>query len=829
MRATGPSLALVCTIAVGIGGNVAIEGFVRGFSRSEASPAAGERMVSVGDGPVAAADFARWKSLGVFEWLGAARISSSAITIGGRTSIGRVAAVTPELAHALGLATGHGIAIGRPGIEAVAVDGAEARVGGVAPEGLDGLYRDRPVDAWIPLRQEGAGDLWVVGRLRAGVSIEQAQAAVQSRVSPYTGMPPEAAAGIARIAALLHWTAAAVLLIACGNVAAFLLGRAVIRSHETSLRVALGAGLGQLARELVADSVVISAAGGAFGSTLALWIVRTLPSFLYEGDAQRLLFAPDLPALAVRAAVCAGVTMLCGLLPVFFTPHDRPGLVLRRQSAGPSKTMRRLRLALVAAQMASCCVLVVATAYLFDGFAAAVRTNAGRRLGNPMVVSVTASPLGGSGYFRRVEEAARAIPGIVGVTWAGRLPGSQPTWQTFRLEPPGEPLREVTMDIGWLTSESLKRIVLPLKNGRMFGFGDGACRVALANTAAARRLFGDRTVGRTLQDGGGPPIEIVGVVGTRPEDNQPTIYYDRTGETGTPPPAVRAGHFQTPADSELAAAELDVQVVSDNYFDAMGISLAAGEGLEASGSCRVGVVNRQAADLYFGGRAIGGALIDVRGQRTAIVGVVDAPPLGVFQRHADPAVYLPMRQNHLAHMMLISGGSADSERAAAELRRRLQPISGGGLAPTPILPLETHLKRSALAPLRIAMLIVGASATLSLLLCAIGLFGALSDAARQRRREVAVRIALGAQRWRVMGQVLEEGARLGFAGAATGSAAAVLLLRWLAGLLPSSAGPPLWVWLAAPASLFAAVALASLLPARRASMVNPLSVLREDN
>jgi hypothetical protein len=827
IRAPAPSLALLCTIAVGIGGNVSIEGFARGFGRSEA-PRGADGLVSVGNGPVSATDFARWKTLGVFERLGAARITSGAITIGGQTSIGRVAAVTAELAHELALATEEGIAIGRPGIESIVVDGVETRIGGVAPEGLDGLTQDRPVDVWMPLREESPGDLWVVGRLRGGVSLEQAQAAVQTRVAPYTGMPPDTAAGVARIAALLRWTAAALLFIACGNVAAFLLGRAVVRSHETSLRVALGAGLGQLARQSIADSMVISAAGGAFGTVLALWIVRTMPTLLYEGDAQRLMFAPALPDLALRSAVCVGVTILSGLLPLFFTPHNRPGLVLRRQSAGPSKTMRRLRLALVAAQMASCCVLVVGTAYLFDGFAATVRTSAGRRLGNAMVVGVVASPLGGGEYYRRVEEAARAVPGIVGVTWAGRLPGGQPTWQTFRVEPPGLALREVAMDIGWLTAESLKRIAAPPKAGRMFGFGDSSCRVAVAN-AAAQRLFGEWTVGRTLHDGGGQPIEMIGVVEMRPEDRQPTIYYDGTAQTGTAPAPVRTAHFQTPSDAELARAELDVNVVSENYFDAMGISLAAGQGLEASGSCRVGVVNRQVADLYFAGRAIGGALIDVRGQRTAIVGVVDAPPLGVFQRRADPAVYLPMRQNHLAHMRLIAGGSGDSERVAEELRRRLLPISGGGLAPTPILPLEAHLRRTALAPLRIAMLIVGASAALSLLLCGIGLFGALSDAARQRRREVAVRIALGAQRWRVMGQVLEEGAWLGFSGTATGSAAAVLLSRGLAGLLPASAGPPLWVWLAAPAALFTAIALASVLPARRASMINPLSVLREEN
>src|SRR5262249_32257929 len=108
-------------------------------------------------------------------------------------------------------------------------------------------------------------------------------------------------------------------------------------------------------------------------------------------------------------------------------------------------------------------------------------------------------------------------------------------------------------------------------------------------------------------------------------------------------------------------------------------------------------------------------------------------------------------------------------------------------------------------------------------------FGALSDAARQRRRELAVRIALGAQRWRVVGQVLGEGGRLACIGAAAGSAGAALLLRSLAGILPGGGAPSLSVWLAAPLALFAAVALASVLPARRASIVSPVSALREEN
>jgi ABC-type lipoprotein release transport system permease subunit len=853
VRAPGSALALLCTLAMGIGGNVSIDGFVRGFGRSESPLVADDRIVSIfGRQPesLTSADFIRLRGVGyLFEWVAAARVTSGAVMLGGQTAIAPVAAVTPHLGAALGLPLEDGVIISRRlwqnelGSKAevrgepIRLAGFESRVAAVAPDWLEGLYRERAVDVWMPIRKEdleksgGGPNLWLIGRLRAGVSPAQAQEATRTRVVRYSGMTPEVAAGVERIGALLRLAAAAVLFVAYANVAAFLLGRAAVRSHETSVRVALGAGLRQLARELISDSVVISMVGGAFGALLALWTSRTIPVFLFEEDAQRLVFAPDPAGVAARSAASAGVAILVGLLPLLFTPQSRPATVLRRESGGQSKTVRRLRLCLVAAQMASCCVLVVSAAYLFEGLSAAVRTNAGRRLGYPILATVQASPDVGRAYFRRVEEATRSIPGISGIAWAWRLPGSQPAWQTFRMEPPQLPLRDVAADVAWFTPASLRLFALPPKAGRMFVFGDQSCRTAVVNEEAALKLFGDLTPGRTLYDGARTPVEIVGVVSMRLPGARPTIYYDHTGHSGVPPATFPMARFRTPVDSELARAELDVNVVSGNYFSAMGLPVAAGQVFgdqAAPGACRVGVVNREAAELYFRGNAVGNALIDARGQRTVIIGVVDAAPLGAFQRRAEPAVYLPMWLDDLPHMTMIAGAALNSKATAGELRRKIAAVPGAGPEPPVIQTLETHLTQTALAPLRIAAVMVGAAATLTLVLSGIGLFGALSDAARQRRRELAVRIALGAQRWRVMRLVFGEGGRLACIGIAAGNAGAALLLRWLAGILPGGGAPALAVWLAAPVALFAAVTLASLLPARRASIVNPVSALREE-
>ena len=156
-------------------------------------------------------------------------------------------------------------------------------------------------------------------------------------------------------------------------------------------------------------------------------------------------------------------------------------------------------------------------------------------------------------------------------------------------------------------------------------------------------------------------------------------------------------------------------------------------------------------------------------------------------------------------------------------------MPGRGPAPVIVKTLDTYLSQTSLAPLRIATMIIGASAALALSLSVLGLFGALSDAVRQRRREFAVRIALGAQRRHVIWQVLKEGGRLASAGILAGTLGSLLLSRTLARIAPGNGLPALWVWMAAPLLLAVSVVIASVFPARRASVVNPLTIMREDN
>ena len=143
--------------------------------------------------------------------------------------------------------------------------------------------------------------------------------------------------------------------------------------------------------------------------------------------------------------------------------------------------------------------------------------------------------------------------------------------------------------------------------------------------------------------------------------------------------------------------------------------------------------------------------------------------------------------------------------------------------------LESHLSKTALAPSRIATTLVGASAATAVALGVLGLYGAMTDSVRRRRREIGVRIALGAPAWYVIRQVVSEGARLAAAGTVVGMLASVIVARWLVRITPHHEPVALWVWVAAPLVLLAAVVVASALPARRALMVDPITITRADN
>ena len=870
MRAPGLSLALLLTIALGVGSNSSVYGFLEGLTHP-ATPFGGpDRIASIfgqdrfgGAGPLSPADYQVLKAnRGTFDWIGAARIKPRDAVIGGDAEIAIVAAVTPNLAGALKLPLDKGVVISHrvwenefaSGANAVGsqirIDNADFRIGGVAPDQLDGLYSDRTVDIWIPFEEQDQKgedrdrqDLWVLAALRRDVSARQAQNALRSgsarlgdvSVNPFTGIAPNMARGLSRVGMFLNFSAGVVFFIACINVASLLLGRALRRSHETSLRIALGATRTELLWELFSDSVVVSIAGGAMGLLLGILTAHAIPAFLFPEDAERLIFAPHLLPILAASMACVVITVACGMMPVFGTVTDRPWTVLQRESGSPSKAIQRLRSGLVVGQITACCLLVISTALLLDGLHSALKTGAGHRLGNPILLTVSAQVLRIGPYFSAVEQKAKSVAGLSPLAWTARLPGNQPTWRSFRIQPPPSlQYRDVAMDIAWLTPDSLESLDNQPIAGRMFGVSDQTRRVAVVNEEAAAELFGRQTVGVVIQDAGDQPIEIIGVVGQRPNDAKQkppaTIYYGYIDRPGAPNP-IRQAHFRVPLVPPVAGVELNSDVVSADYFEALDLPLIAGHKFpehRIAGQGRVGVINQEAADLYFNGRPVGAGVIDDRGVRTEIIGVVGSQVFGTFEQHAEATIYFPMWQDCPPRMTLMLKDTKWNKGISADLRHKIENVPGAGPYPIDIKSLDTQLALSGLAALRIATLIGSASAATALILSILGLFSTQSDAERQRQRERAICIALGAQRWRIVFLVMKNAGRLALAGTVTGTLLSFALLRLLLADITVIASPPIQVWLIAPLLPAAAVLLASVVPARRASVISPLVIMRDN-
>jgi ABC-type lipoprotein release transport system permease subunit len=872
-RAPGLTSALLLTIALGVGSNAAVYGFLQGLARPASPHKTSAGIVSIfkqdrsrDAGPLSPDDYQRLQSThGVFDWIGAVRVRPAEITIDGHAEIATIAAVTPDLAGALAIPLTDGVVLSHPIWESelggkqdalgsnVRIDNAEYRIGGMAPENLEGLYSDQKVDLWIQSTEDLEGgsrdrrDLWTLAHLREDVSTHQAQAALRSgpaglhdmSVAAFTGIAPNMTRGLARVRLFLTFSAGVVFFIACINVASFLLGRALRRSHETSLRVALGASRAELLRELFADSVVISIAGGAVGLMLGIMTARVLPVFLFAEDAQRLTFRLHFFPTVFASLICVFITIFCGMMPVIGTVTDRPWIVLQRETGSPSKAIQGLRSALVVGQIMACCMLVICTALLLSGLHSALETSAGHRLGNPILLTVQAQvrldgPEVDTNYFIEVEKRAKSVAGLSPLAWTARLPGNQPTWRTFKVQQFSSQYRDIAMDIAWLTPDTLKLLDNQPIAGRMFGLGDQGHRVAVVNEEAAKELFGRKTAGAVIRDSAEDAIEIIGVVKTKTgeaeQQRRPTIYYGYLDQPDAPNP-IRGAHFRAPLAPPVDGIQLSANLVSANYFRALDMPLIAGHLFPengARGQVRVAVINQEAADLYFNGKPLGAGVIDDSGNRAEIIGVVRSQVFGTFEQHEEPAIYLLMWQDCPPRMTLILKDSKWNRSIAADLRQKIQNVPGGSSAPIGIETFEGQLAHSGLAGLRIATLIGGASAVTGLVLSILGLLSSQGDAERQRQRERALRIALGAQRWRIVLLVVKNAGGLALFGTAIGTSLSYALLRVMIAGITVVTWPPFLVWLIAPLLPAAAIIIASMLPARRASVVSPATIMREN-
>ena len=303
----------------------------------------------------------------------------------------------------------------------------------------------------------------------------------------------------------------------------------------------------------------------------------------------------------------------------------------------------------------------------------------------------------------------------------------------------------------------------------------------------------------------------------------------------TPPLAGPAGveslAFRGEGRPEPAAAEeprASWHPVSRGFFRTLGIPLLAGRDFDprdGAGAPEVAAVNRALAQRYFPGEDPVGRTIRVGDRELQIVGLVGDARLASIVEAAQPTVFLHQEQfprRVFTFLLRTRGAPEDLMEAARKAIWRVdaeQPVER-------LAPLGRIVSDSLARPRLVASL-VGLFAALALVLAAVGVYGVMSYAVGRRTHEIGVRMALGADGLRVLGEVMAQGGRWVLVGVALGLALALAISRLLGSLLYGlSAADPL-TFAAAAAALTVVALAACLLPARRAATTDPLAALRE--
>jgi putative ABC transport system permease protein len=275
---------------------------------------------------------------------------------------------------------------------------------------------------------------------------------------------------------------------------------------------------------------------------------------------------------------------------------------------------------------------------------------------------------------------------------------------------------------------------------------------------------------------------------------------------------------------------VNANVVGLKYFQTLGIPLLSGRDFTAQDHETAPptiVVNKAFARRYFSDQTPLGQHVSFRGAQgpwSEIIGVVRESKYRTLGENVRPVVYLPLAQNHETGMTLHVRTAGDPKNAAPAVRREIQELDRN-LAVTSIQTLDDVLSSSLYAARMGAILLV-IFGSLALLLAGIGLYGVMSYAVSRRTREIGIRMALGAQTGNVLRLVLREGLTLVAGGVSAGLIVAFAVTRLLASFLYGVSTLDVATFVAIPIVLALVALLASYLPARRASRVDPMIALR---
>ncbi len=292
-------------------------------------------------------------------------------------------------------------------------------------------------------------------------------------------------------------------------------------------------------------------------------------------------------------------------------------------------------------------------------------------------------------------------------------------------------------------------------------------------------------------------------------------------------------------DPEDPASQMSVAFnqVTDEYFATLGIPLLAGRAFDARDtpeSTPVAVVSREFARIAWpDGEALGrrllygGTQVLYGGsQRTwfTIVGVVEDVKNQLVMDPAEPFVYTPMAQNYTPQGILTVRFAGGVEAIAEPLRSSILGVDPR-LSMSPVVSVEEYTSLGIL-PQRMAASLASGLGLVALLLSGIGIYGVVAFSVLQRTREIGVRMALGADRGRVLREVVRDAFDLALPGLVLGVVAAVILGRLLEAFLLGVSPLDFTAFTAVGWALLGAVLVASFVPARRAARVDPSEALR---
>ena len=620
-----------------------------------------------------------------------------------------------------------------------------------------------------------------LGRLRPGVSIEQAATEVRT-ILQRSGLMGQAAAmsgGTADLPdidarvvslqdemvrgyrpALLALTAATalVLLIACINVAGLLLARGVTRRRSLAVCAALGAGRGRLVRQLLTESVVLSTGGGLLGLAAAAVVLGGLPAVVPGNVARLDDVGINGAGLAFALVLSVIVGLAFGAAPAFQGSGSSLAGALNEgstQAAGGFRLLRsnRAQATLAAVQVALAVVLLVGAGLLLRSFVGLVGVDRGydptgvitARTGDPAAPRGARAPVPGGGddeadarFQAAILEAMtrlERLPDVAAVGVSSGLPlASGGTTFSTRVRVAGRPEPADAADrlmarIAWASPGYFDAMRLRLLEGRLFTRADraGGPGVVVVNETFARNLSRDgETVGQRVQ---------LGLGGGRDDES----WWEVIG------------------------------VVADVRYAGLTVNGPQAEAFVPAEQARAG--RPVGADAFLAVRTTG-----------------------------DPAALVPFLRETVAE---------------AHPRAEIEDV----------MTMDGRLSLAVAQP-RFYAVLVGVFAALALLLAASGIYGLLSYTVAQRRGEIGIRMALGARRGDILGLVVRQGTMLVATGVVVGLAGAAASSRVLESFLHGVATDDRLTFVAAPLVLAAVALVACWLPARRATRVDPMEVLR---